>query len=201
MISRPSRSVLNSAVWLEWPPLVSVHDQRMNNEASDKAKYDFDDEFSKRAARKLQLVRAGASQFGIFAEEISAIVAWREPTSLPHAPNAVLGVVSIEGRMLTVLDLSVLPVREATGDAPRNPSAHLIALRGDEQLALAVEAVGEIIAFTPNDSMTDSIARSETATTLVLGVLQHEGAELKILNLKSLFPTAIQGRERRQRRF
>ena len=169
----------------------------MNNHASE-----IDDAVLKQTARKLQLVRAGASQFGIFAEEVSAVVAWQEPTSLPHAPKAVLGVVSIEGRMLTVLDLAMLPVGEAaSSDAPRNAAAHLIALRGDEQLALAVDAVGEIIALTPNDSVTDSVATPETVTTIVLGVVQHEGAEIKVLNLKGLFHTAIQGRERRQRRF
>ena len=167
----------------------------MNTETSE------NDETGDSAARKLQLVGAGASQFGIYAEEVAVVVAWQEPTPLPHAPDSVLGVVSVQGRMLTVLDLAMLPVGEATlSDSPRNPGAHLIALRGDEQLALAVDAVGEIIALAPNDSMTDFVAQSDTMTP-VLGVLQREGAEIKILNVKGLFPAAIQGRERRQRRF
>ena len=44
-------------------------------------------------------------------------------------------------------------------------------------------------------------AKRETGEPLVLGVLQREGEEVKILNPKELFPTAIQGRERRRRRF
>ena len=173
----------------------SQPDRHMNTEASE------NDETGARGVRKLQLVRVGATQFGIFAEEVSAIVAWQEPTPLPHAPDSVLGVVSIQGRMLTVLDLSMLPVGEGTlSDSPRNAGAHLIALRGDEQLALAVAAVGEIIARAPNDSMTDFVAKSDTVTPL-LGVLRREGAEIKILNVKGLFPAVIQGRERRQRRF
>lgn len=147
--------------------------------------------------RKLQLLQTGSSQFGIFADEIAAIVAWREPTPLPHAPKSVLGVVSIQGRMLTVLDLAMLQGGEgASSDAAGDIPGHLIALRGDEQLALAVDSVGETIQLADSDR---DIAVA--AGTLFVGVLHREGAEINILNLKELFPTAIQGRQRRRRRF
>ena len=159
----------------------------------------FEQHLPRGASRKLQLVQAGQNQFGIFAEQISAIVEWQEPAPLPHAPSSVLGVVSIQGRMLTVLDLAKLSSGEAVlSDTPRKL---LIALRGDEQLALAIEALGEIVQLTGNESMTDSITKQESVTTPVLGVWQRADAEIKILNLNGLFPAAIQGRERRQRRF
>jgi hypothetical protein len=41
----------------------------------------------------------------------------------------------------------------------------------------------------------------ETAGSVVLGNLLHAGSEVSVLNLKELFPIAIQGRERRRRRF
>jgi chemotaxis signal transduction protein len=166
---------------------------------------------TKQAIRKLQLVRAGASQFGVFADEIATIVAWRQPTPLPQAPKPVLGVVSVQGRMLTVLDLALLADGEtahsdsrgeAAGEAPGTAAqkesdafhGHLVALRGDEQLALAVADVGESIEL-------DGYAAQPENGKLVLGVLQRDGAQINVLNLKELFPTAIQGRERRRRRF
>jgi chemotaxis signal transduction protein len=104
--------------------------------------------------------------------------------------------------MLTVLDLATLLIGEAMlGDRPRKSPGHLIALRGDEQLALAIEALGDVIQLPPDESMTNSITKQETVTTPVLGVMQREGAAIKILNVKGLFLAAIQGRERRQRRF
>ena len=157
-----------------------------------------DNAVPKPAGRKLQLVHAGSSAFGIFADEISTIVAWQEPTPLPHAPSSVLGVVSIQGRMLTVLDLATLPELEATlSDRPRKAPGNIVALRGDEQIALAIEAPGEVILL----ASTESIARQDAVTKPVLGVLQREGAEIKILNLKGLFPIAIKERQRRQRQF
>ena len=150
----------------------------------------------------MQLVQAGQYQFGIFADQISATVEWQEPAPLPNAPSSVLGVVSIQGRMLTVLDLARLVGGEAALDeTPPKSQRHLIALRGDEQLALAIEALGEIVQLSGNELVADSITKPENVTTPVLGVWQAEGAEIKILNPKGLFPAAIQGRERRQRRF
>jgi purine-binding chemotaxis protein CheW len=150
---------------------------------------------SEPATRTLQPGRAGSFQFAIFADEIATIVAWREPTPLPKAPKSVLGVVSIQGRMLTVLDLAALRGLEAASN--ETDTKQLIALRGDEQLALAVDALGEPIPLFGSDLD----PTPATGDTLLLGVLHREGADLCILNAKELFPSAIQGRERRRRRF
>jgi chemotaxis signal transduction protein len=165
----------------------------MNNETSNNAQSYFDDTQSQPSSRKLQLVRAGSKQFGIFTDEIAAVVTWQQPAPLPHSPKSVRGVVSVEGRMLTVLDLVSL----TTGETSANGElGKLIALRGDEQLALAVGELGEEI-----DVAAEELASLETAGSLVLGNLQHAGSEVSVLNLKELFPAAIQGRERRRRRF
>jgi chemotaxis signal transduction protein len=166
----------------------------MTDEASNTTQDDSEAAGSRSMSRKLQLVRVGASQFGVFADEIATIVAWRNPTPLPLAPKPVLGVVSVQGRILTVLDLALL-----TGEVAQNESdtfhGNLVALRGDEQLALAVSDVGECI------ELLDGFAAQPENGKLVLGVLQRDTSHIKILNLKELFPTAIQGRERRRRRF
>lgn len=94
--------------------------------------------------------------------------------------------------MLTVLDLGKI----TDGDnAVNGPPRHIIALRGDEQLALAVHDVAarletSAVAFEGSDSSTSTN-----------GVLEHQGEQIAIVNVKGLFSSAIQGRERRQRRF
>jgi purine-binding chemotaxis protein CheW len=131
---------------------------------------------------------------GIFENEIATVATWREPTPLPQAPQTVLGVVSIQGRMLTVLNLAVL----LDSSAPTNnrSTQNILALRGDEQLALAVDAMAETIEI--GGDVLDSDHESKG---VLLGVINHSGAEIMILNVKGLFPSAIQGRERRRRRF
>jgi chemotaxis signal transduction protein len=141
--------------------------------------------------RTLQLFSFGEAQFAVFAEDVMAITEWREPAALPHAPASVLGIVSIHGRMLTVLDLSQLLESPLRADRP----THILALNGDEQLALAIDAPGETFAIAAADSEDDP------ASGKLVSVINHNGDEIKILNVKELFPTAIQGRERRRRRF
>jgi purine-binding chemotaxis protein CheW len=139
---------------------------------------------------RLQSARAGSLFYGIATSEISAIVSWQEPTPLPNAPPAVLGVVSIHGSMFTVFHLA-----ELTSDngAVEKSVRQIVALRGDEQLALAVDEIGEIV----------ELEREEIPTLdgFIGGSVTRNGVTLKILNLKEIFPTAIQGRERRRRRF
>ena len=126
--------------------------------------------------QRLLSFRVGARLFGVDESKVATVADWRQPTPLPHAPPAVMGIVSLQGRMLTVLDLRRLAGAESTDNSPPQ---HVIALRGDEQLALAVDSVeGSIEA--PGD---------------------NSGSQVEVINVSALFSLAIQGRERRQRRF
>lgn len=147
--------------------------------------------------RTLQLFSSGGAQFAVFADEVMTITEWREPAVLPHAPASVLGVVSIHGRMLTVLDLSQLLESQRRDESP----SHILALTGDEQLALAIDAPGEMIEIGGVNAGGDSEAVPEANGKLVTGVINYKGYDIKIIDVKELFPTAIQGRERRRRRF
>jgi chemotaxis signal transduction protein len=143
-------------------------------------------------AYTFQTFRVGSRPFAVLDSEIATIAGWRQPTPLPHAPPAVMGIVSLQGRMLTVLDLGKI----TEGDAAVNGTPkHIIALRGDEQLALAVhdvEAKFETSAVT---------FEGLDGSAITHGVLEHQGERIAIVNVKGLFSSAIQGRERRQRRF
>src|SRR5437763_4380384 len=90
--------------------------------------------------RELLLLRAGAHAFAVFADEADGVAEALRPTPLPHAPRAVLGVVCVRGRMRTVLDpLALVGDNEETEAATASKPLIIIALRGDEQLALAAE--------------------------------------------------------------
>jgi chemotaxis signal transduction protein len=147
--------------------------------------------------RKLRLFSRGPRHFGVFEDDVATIVDWREPAPLPHAPESVLGVVGIQGQMLTVLDLAGLADRDAGNETSHDNNPHqILALRGDEQLALAIDVLGETIEI-PNQTFD----RKPERNGLVLAVFKHGETQISILNVKQLFPSAIQGRERRRRRF
>jgi chemotaxis signal transduction protein len=120
----------------------------------------------------------------------------KRPAVLPFAPVAVLGVVAVRGRMLTAVD----PVALITGEPFewRSELPWLIALRGDEQLALAAEDLGETVTIAMSD--VESAGSSQT-NDVVTGISRHAGHEITILKSSSLFAAAVQRRERRRRRF
>ena len=162
----------------------------MNNEAREIAQ---DSLTGKVPPRRVQIFRAGSFQFGVFEDEIATIADWREPTPLPHAPASVIGVVGIQGRMLTVMNLNRLTGGVSADDSYR----YIIALRGDEQLALPASAIGEIVDYSHPDSENAKTGNE----SFVLGSFTQAGEETRILNVRQLFPAALQGRERRRRRF
>lgn len=145
--------------------------------------------------RGLELLRSGSLEFGIFEEAVATIADWREPTPLPHSPPAVLGVVSIQGRMLTLLDLQTL-LGGKVSDAASSARRFILALRGDEQLALAIEDKGGLLELSAQDIRPPS----ETAGPMVLGEVHLDGRQIGVLDVKELFHVAIRGRERRRRR-
>ncbi len=148
-----------------------------------------------RTTRKLQLLSVGPLVLGIFEDEIATIAEWRRPTPLPHAPPEVLGVVSIQGRMLTVLD--PLSLFGETTTPLGFPPGILVALRGDEQIALAIETKGETLDLATEDIQPPS----EPTIKAVGGTFNFSDQLVNVIQVEGLFPAAHRRRERSRRRF
>ena len=135
------------------------------------------------------MFRVDSLTLGLPDEMILAISEWTEPAPLPFAPPSVLGIVSTHGRMFTVVDAAVLLARRTA-----TQSRSIVALRGDEQLALAVDELLETVSVKPGEVM------SETETDLIQGTIRLNGKQVLLLDVNSLFAGIIRGRERRRRR-
>ena len=114
-----------------------------------------------------------------------SVAQWIEPTPLPFAPESVLGIVSIQGRMFTVIDLGRLTQQPVT-----EPSEFIVALRGDEQLALAVSEATEVADLPVEQNVNSKLLRP---------TLGPNNREVSLLNKNMLFASVLRGRERRQR--
>lgn len=113
---------------------------------------------------QLRIIQIGSRRLAVFEDDVLTVSAWSEPAPLPFAPVSVLGIVAIEGRMFTVIDLGKDAVSERT---------QIVAFRGSEQLALAVDAADEVV---------------------------PQGAEeLEVIDPRTLFAAAMKGQERRRR--
>ena len=58
---------------------------------------------TRRETRGLFVLTAGGQAFAVRAEEAESVAEGLTPAPLPHAPASVLGVVSVRGRMRTLL--------------------------------------------------------------------------------------------------
>jgi len=133
-------------------------------------------------------MRVGTIDIAINENEVFAVSDWREPARLPFAPQTVLGVVSVQGRMLTVLDTGKL----LDVEAPTHES--IIALRGREQLALAGNAQGSI------DIDPDDVQPATNFAPLSSGTINKDGRTIHLLATDQLFSSALHGHERRRKR-
>lgn len=166
--------------------------------------------------REALLMRAGGLAFAVYADECECVTPWAEPAPLPHAPAAVLGVVSVRGRVRTVLDPARLfdsPARaaadpaDAADAAARRPTGpRLIAsLAGDEQLALAVESSDAFSlsdASVPPDAPGPPADEAPAASPAppARAAFARGGETVHLLDPARLFDAAMAGSERRRQR-
>ncbi len=142
------------------------------------------------SARAVQTMFAGSNCLGLFVDDIESIAEWRIPTPIPGAPAAILGVVCIKSRMLTVLDANVL-----LGQDSSPAGGKLVILQGDEQIALAIDQAGDMIEGPV------SLAADKDMNPLILGCVEKNELPVSVLDATQLFATAMRGRERRHRSF
>jgi chemotaxis signal transduction protein len=142
---------------------------------------------------------AGDRIFAVFADQVDGTAEARVPAPLPNAPPAVLGVVCMRGRMLTVLD----PIAVLTGQTLTWPATlpAVLALRGDEQMALAAQSCRDTITIAAEDIQPSSQTNNEGFESAVLGIARYAGEEITVLKVDNLFAAAVRRKERRRRRF
>src|SRR3989440_12000330 len=135
---------------------------------------------------------AGDRVFAVFADQVDGSAEAGTPAPLPNAPPAVLGVVCMRGHMLTVLD----PVAVLTGEPFDWPASlpAVIALRGDEQLALAAQSCRDTITIAAEDIQPSS--QTEGLENAVLGIARYAGEEIAVLRVDNLFAAAVRRKER-----
>ncbi|MDT5295545.1 MAG: purine-binding chemotaxis protein CheW [Acidobacteriota bacterium] len=146
--------------------------------------------------RELLLLRAGGQTFAVYAEEAEAVAEGLKPAPLPHAPRAVLGVVCVRGRMYTLLDPHALLYPHASpGAQGDNIVAFVVALGGDEQLALAADSLERGVSVPAG-----ALETPDPPAPALRATLERDGARVHVLDTSRLFDAAMQGTERRRQR-
>ena len=92
--------------------------------------------------------------------------------------------------MFTVVDVGLILDSETSLQGERM----IVALHGDEQLALAVNSAKDSV------EIDESKITSEDESTVIRGRVQLDGKDILLLDVDALFAGVIRGKERRRRR-
>jgi chemotaxis signal transduction protein len=98
--------------------------------------------------------------------------------------------------MLTVLDPLVLLGEERASET-NAPPAFIIALRGDEQLALAVTHIESAIGIYMDEITPPA---DDPDKSIIRGLIHKGNEQIILLDTRELFDAATHGAERRRRR-
>ncbi|MFL6214702.1 MAG: chemotaxis protein CheW [Blastocatellia bacterium] len=127
------------------------------------------------------LFESGGELFGIAVEHTEGVVDCPRITPLPSAPDGMIGVASVRGRMTLVMDLSL----KANPDEGKR---RLILLKGEGQLGLIAERVEGVLALEPdrirkrkeNDK---AAARATPEWWAAPEQFKHEGRAVSLLDV------------------
>jgi chemotaxis signal transduction protein len=130
------------------------------------------------------LFESGGERFGVAVEHTEGVVDCPRITPLPSAPDGMIGVTSVRGRMTLVMDLSL----KANPDEGKR---RLILLKGESQLGLVAERVEGVLALEP-DRIRKRKANDKSATRtaqewwVASEQFKHEGFDVPLLDAARL---------------
>lgn len=156
-------------------------------------------------AREFFVFESARQLFGVPTEEVAGTAEMATPACLPLAPPAILGVVCLRGRMLTVIDPTALA--KAPPSQSRAVLPLVVVMRGDEQLALAADRRLESlrveareIRSAPAEEISTSTGALPPSESAVVGSVPRGNQRVVILDPRKLFAAAMGKYERRRRR-
>jgi purine-binding chemotaxis protein CheW len=99
--------------------------------------------------RTFVLFRLGVEGYALPVEVVTGIVRFESPTPVPRAPQAVMGVLNLRGRVLPVIDLKA---RFGAASFSPGPSSRIVVAEGKEgPVGIAVDAATEVATFSVED--------------------------------------------------
>jgi len=138
-------------------------------------------------ARPYVIFRLGAEEYGIGIVRVSGIIRYETATPVPKAPDSVLGVINLRGRVIPIVDLC-----ERLGRGRLVPSAHSRIIVVDAEagsVGLAVDEASEVVAI-PVDSIgpAPDAAVSSQSAEMIEGVADRAGRLVILLDLDKTIP-------------
>ena len=136
--------------------------------------------------KDLQVVgfRIGNETYGVRIAAVREIVRVPEITSVPHAPEAIEGVINLRGKIIPVMDL-----RKRFGQSDVRPDKKnriLVVELGNKLLGLIVNSASEVLKIPPSEIETPGSMLPEGDSSYVTGVAKLAGRLIILLDIAKL---------------
>jgi len=140
---------------------------------------------SRGPVREFLTFTLGADVFGVELARIKEILIPPPVTAVPRAPTDVLGVCSVRGLLVTVVDLKA---RLRLADRTRSRRARiLLAISPNgEAVGLVVDEVRQVVRLTEDDMELASAGLGGEVSEFVLGIGRPQGEFIVLLDLGSV---------------
>jgi purine-binding chemotaxis protein CheW len=128
-----------------------------------------------RRDRGVLTMRAGGEIYGLEIIHIREIIKLREITEVPRAPRFLLGIITVRGLVLPVIDLRLRLKLEAP--PPGRSARILLVMRNNERFGLLVDGVSDVVRFADEQiepPPSSFAAGSGTDSSMLLGIARYQ---------------------------
>lgn len=133
--------------------------------------------------------RLGGEEYALPVTAVNSIIRYEDATPVPRAPQGVLGVINLRGRVMPVVDL-----RHRFSGTPFEPgpmSRIVVAEGAAGPVGVAVDSANEVTEFAPEalKPVPEGVLSPETARAFS-GVVERGGSLVIVLDLDEAVPSA-----------
>ncbi len=128
----------------------------------------------------------GGQAFCLDIEHVLEIRGWNGTTTLPHAPDYVLGMMNLRGTVLPVLDLSMRLGLGRTDPGPRH--VIIIARIARKSIGLLVDSVSNILTVSAEDMQPPPNLPSRQTAGFITGIFAIEDQIIHAINAHEILP-------------
>jgi purine-binding chemotaxis protein CheW len=128
---------------------------------------------------ELLIFKVGPRNFSVRIQDVTEIIRYREPTSVPNTANYVDGIISYRGKMVPVLN-----ARKRLGYPAGQPDLRtsiLIVRDGTENYGIVVDFASLVIQMNGEEMSPPSSVDAESG--MIGGIFSHKNQDIYLLNL------------------
>ena len=135
----------------------------------------------------------GAEKFAISVNSVQEIVELEQVTKVPNAPQYMLGIINLRGKVLPLLDTR-LKLGLSKTEVTRKSRIMVIDLETNDeknlQVGALVDVAREVIELSPADIQNAPDLENYKTDTAITGIVNNQGDITMIMDIRKIFSTA-----------